>query len=340
MPFPQPDTLADIGALVAAMPGPDGVSASAAAEREGRLTKPPGALGRLERLAQWLATWQGRQPPRVARALVVVFAGSHGVTGQGVSAYPATVTAQMVRNFEAGGAAINQICRAVGAELRVVDLAETPTRDFTQGPAMDEAACAAAVAAGMAAVEDGIDLLAVGEMGIGNTAAAAAICHALFGGEAADWTGPGTGVAGAALARKVAAVAEGVAVNRTALGDPLQVLRCLGGREIAAMTGAILAARLGRVPVLLDGYVTGAAASVLHALDPGALDHCVAAHCSAEPAHRRLLEKLGQAPLLDLGMRLGEATGAALAIALVRAAAECHTGMATFAEAGVADKDE
>lgn len=335
----NPTSFADMTALVGAMPGPDGASTRQARERERELTKPPGALGRLEALAQWLAAWQGRHPPRVAQPLVLVFAGSHGVTRHGVSAYPPTVTAQMVRNFEAGGAAINQICRAVGAKLQVIDLAEAPTRDFTRGPAMDEAECASAMATGMEALTAGTDLLAVGEMGIGNTTAAAAICHGLYGGSAADWTGPGTGLAGVALARKTDVVGEAVATHRERTGDPLGILRCLGGREIAAMAGAILAARHTRVPVLLDGFVAGAAAAVLHALDKSALDHCVAAHVSAEPGHRRLLERLGMTPLFDFGMRLGEGSGAGLAIAIVRAAAECHAGMATFAQAGVADRD-
>ena len=187
----------------------------------------------------------------------------------------------------------------------------------------------------MMAVEPGIDVLAVGEMGIGNTTVAAALCLALFGGEAEDWTGPGTGVVGAALDRKREAVAAAVARHRPEAGDPFDVLRRLGGLEFAAMAGAILAARMGRVPVVLDGFSAGAAAAVLHAADPRALDHCVAGHVSAEPGHHRLLGRLGMRPLLDLGMRLGEASGATLALMLLKAAAACHADMATFAEAGV-----
>jgi nicotinate-nucleotide--dimethylbenzimidazole phosphoribosyltransferase len=256
-----------------------------------------------------------------------------------VSAYPSAVTAQMVRNFIVGGAAVNQLTAMVDADLRVYEMAlETPTADFTQGPAMDEETCARAMAYGMMAVEPGIDLLALGEMGIGNTTAAAAVCHALYGGAPADWTGPGTGVSGRALDAKVAAVADGVAANRAALDDPLHVLRCLGGQELAAIAGAVLAARLARIPVLLDGYTSCAAAAVLHAVDGALLDHCRIGHRSAEPAHAALAERLGQRPLLDLDMRLGEASGAALAIGIVRAAALCHGGMATFADAGVAGR--
>jgi nicotinate-nucleotide--dimethylbenzimidazole phosphoribosyltransferase len=187
----------------------------------------------------------------------------------------------------------------------------------------------------MMAVEPGIDALAVGEMGIANTTVAAALCMALFGGDAAAWTGPGTGVVGAALETKREVVAAAVARHRPAAHDPFDLLRRLGGLEFAAMVGAVLAARMGRVPVVLDGFSAGAAAAVLYAIDPRALDHCVAGHVSAEPGHRRLLEKIGKPALLDLGMRLGEASGATLALALLKAAVACHTGMASFAEAGV-----
>jgi nicotinate-nucleotide--dimethylbenzimidazole phosphoribosyltransferase len=339
--LPEPvASLDEIRRLIGALPGPDGAAAEAAAAREGQLTKPPGALGRLEVLAGWLAAWQGRHPPRVERPRVAVFAGNHGVAALGVSAYPAAVTAQMVQNFIAGGAAVNQLCRAADAELRVYEMAlEEPTADFTQGPALSDEECARAAAYGMMAVEPGIDLLCLGEMGIANTTAASAIASALFGGSAADWTGPGTGVAGPALRRKIEVVEAGLSRHREAFGDPLEVLRRLGGRELAAIAGAVIAARLARIPVLLDGFACTVAASVLVRLDPTALDHCQIAHCSAEPGHRRLLAALGRQPLLDLGMRLGEASGAALAIPLVRAAAACHAGMATFAEAGVSGKD-
>ena len=190
----------------------------------------------------------------------------------------------------------------------------------------------------MIAVDHGLHLLCLGEMGIGNTTSAAAICTALFGGVAADWVGPGTGVDGAGLARKAAAVDAGIAANRQALADPMQVLRCLGGLELAAIVGAVLAARLARTPVLLDGFACTAAAAVLWAVDPKALDHCLVAHVSAEPGHRHLLDRIGCQAVLDLGMRLGEGSGAALAINIVRAAVECHAGMATFDDAGVSGK--
>lgn len=322
------------------MPAPDATANAEAEAREATLTKPAGALGRLEELTSWLATWQGRHPPRLDRVRAVVFAGNHGVAARGVSAFPAEVTVQMVANFEAGGAAINQLCATNGIGLDVVALdLDRPTADFTAAAAMTEAECVAALNAGMAAVPDDADLLCVGEMGIANTTSAAALSAALFGGDGALWVGPGTGVDDAGLARKCEALNAGLTRHRDVLGDPAQVLACLGGREVAAMAGAVLAARLLGIPVLLDGYVCTAAAAVLERIQAGALDHALAAHRSAEPAHARLLERLGKSPLLDLGMRLGEGSGAALAVGLVRAALAAHVGMASFAEAGVAGRD-
>lgn len=330
----------DIRNLVKDIPGPDGDAVAACRAREGQLTKPPGALGRLENLSEWLCAWQGQHPPKSERVVVAVFAGNHGVVAQGVAAYPQEVTMQMVANFQSDGAAVNQICKSFDLGLKVFELAlERPTRDITQDAALDEAECAATMAYGMEATE-GCDILCVGEMGIGNTTIAAAICHGLFGGEAQDWVGPGTGVDAEGLKRKADAVRRAVALHKAHLGDPLEVLRRLGGRELAAMAGAVLAARLQRIPVILDGYVATAAAAVLYALRPDALDHCVAGHLSAEPAHRRLLEKLGLKPILALDMRLGEGSGAALAAGVVKAAANLHNGMATFASAGVSNKDD
>ena len=308
--------------------------------RDAQLTKPPGSLGELEHIVAWLAAWQGKARPSVDRPLVAVLAANHGVVAQGVSPYPPSVTRAMMENFAAGGAAINQICATFDLGLKVFELAlDIPTSDITQGAAMDEKSAAATFAFGMEAIAGGADLLALGEMGIGNTTIAAAIYLALYGGKAKDWVGRGTGVDDAGLARKIAAVETAVALHKPHLGDPLEVLRRLGGREIAAIAGAIMAARMERVPVVLDGYVVCAAAAILHALDPHALDHCIAGHLSAEGAHADVLARLGKKPLLALGMRLGEGSGAALAIGVIKAALACHTGMATFAQAGVANKD-
>ena len=329
----------DIRALMAHLPPLDEEAAAAIRTRDAQLTKPAGALGRLEDLVVWLGAVQAKAIPTASRPLVAVFAANHGVAARGVSPYPQSVTAAMVANFAAGGAAINQICGHLGLGLKVFELAlEIPTADIASGPALDEAGCAATIAFGMEAIH-GTDLLCLGEMGIGNTTVAAAIYAGLYGGPASDWVGRGTGVDEAGLARKVAVVEAAVALHRGHLGDPLEVLRRLGGREVAAMAGAILAARIERIPVILDGYVVCAAAAVLHAMDPAVLDHCVAGHRSAEGAHGEVLRRLGKVPLLDLGLRLGEGTGAALAAGVVRSALACHTGMATFAQAGVAEKD-
>lgn len=329
-------TLDALRGLLSTMPGADADAAAGAAERNGQLTKPPGALGRLEDLAQWYAAWRADPRPTLEAPQVIVFAGNHGVAARGVSAFPPEVTAQMVANFEHGGAAINQLAGAFGARLDVVALElDRPTADFTQAPAMSEDDCVAALRAGWDAVAPAVDLLVVGEMGIGNTTSAAAIAARLFGGAADDWTGTGTGVAGDALAAKTQVVADGLARHADA-GDGLDVLMRLGGRELAGMAGAIARARSLRIPVILDGFICTAAAACLERTQAGALDHCVAGHQSAEGAHARMLEALDKSPLLQLGLRLGEGSGAALAIGVLKGAVACHSGMATFAEAGVA----
>lgn len=329
----------DIRNLLKDLPGPDEAAIAKARAREGQLTKPPGALGRLESLSEWLCAWQAHHPPKAERIVVAVFAGNHGVVAQGVAAYPQEVTRQMVANFQNDGAAVNQICKSFGLGLKVFELAlEKPTRDITEAAALEEAECAATMAYGMEATE-GCDILCIGEMGIGNTTIAAAVAHGLFGGAAEDWVGPGTGVDAEGLKRKADAVRRAVDLHRAHLSDPLEVLRRLGGRELAAMAGAVLAARLQRIPVIIDGYVATAAAAVLKAIRPDALDHCIAGHLSAEPAHRRLLDRLEMKPLLDLGMRLGEGSGAAMAAGIVKAAADLHNGMATFESAGVSNKE-
>ena len=277
--------------------------------------------------------------PKLDKVKVFIFAGNHGVTAQGVSAYPSEVTVQMVANFASGGAAINQLARVAGAKLDVIPLdLDHPTGDFTQLPAMDEAAFLTAVSAGHEAVTSDLDLVCFGEMGIGNTTPAAALSTALFGGGAERWTGRGTGVDDAGLKRKIAAIDAGLRRNAAALSDPLKLAAALGGRELAAIFGATLAARHRNVPVLLDGFVCTAAAAPLAKLHPAGLAHALAAHVSAEAGHCRLLEALNLPPLLDLGMRLGEGSGACLAVGVVRSALECHARMASFAEAGVSEK--
>ncbi|WP_114185713.1 nicotinate-nucleotide--dimethylbenzimidazole phosphoribosyltransferase [Microvirga aerophila] len=329
----------DIRRLITTMPGPDEAAVEAVRLRERQLTKPAGSLGRLEWLSEWLAAWQGKPNPTADRPLVCVFAASHGVTARGVSAYPSEVNRQMLENFAAGGAAINQICASLGLGFKVFDLAiDMPTHDITEREAMDEKSCVATMAFGMEAIAGGTDLLAVGEMGIGNTTIAAAIYTALYGGPAGHWVGRGTGVDDEGLARKVATVEAAIERHKDHLKDPLEILSRLGGREIAAIVGAILAARMQRIPVVLDGYVATAAAAILHAIHPSTIDHCIAGHLSAEGAHQDVLARLGKIPLLALGMRLGEGSGAALAVGIVKSAAAVHRDMATFGQAGVSER--
>lgn len=321
---------------LAALPAPDRAARDAAAARQARLTKPPGSLGQLEEIALFVAGWHGTARPRVARGRALVFAGNHGVVARGVSAFPAAVTAQMVANFAAGGAAINALAAAAGLALSVVALdLDRPTEDFTTGPAMTVDDCLAALDAGAAAIGDA-DLLVLGEMGIGNTTAAAALAAASFGGAGADWVGPGTGVDAAGVQRKAAIVDMALAHHAGHLDQPFEILRRVGGREIVAIAGAIVAARHARIPVLLDGFIGTAAIAPLARGNAAITGHCLAGHCSAEPGHRRLLDRLGLSPLLLLDMRLGEGSGAAVAAQIVRAALAAHDEMATFAEAGVA----
>lgn len=337
MPAPF-DSLAGFRALLADAPAPHAMALLAAEERNAMLTKPPGALGRLEEIAVWYAAWRGDPRPQITRPQIAIFAGNHGIAAQGVSAFPAEVTAQMVGNFEAGGAAINQLARTFGADFSVTPLAlDTPTADFTAAPAMTEDEVVAALAAGWEALGPETDLFIPGEMGIGNTTSAAAIGAALFGGSGADWCGRGTGVDDAGLDRKVAVVEAGLAAHAGHLDDSLEVLRRLGGREIAAMAGAIACARMARVPVILDGFIATSAAAVLAQAAPGALDHVIAGHASDEAGHMRFLNEIGLDPILSLGMRLGEGSGGALALGVLQGAVACHSGMARFDEAGVSE---
>lgn len=315
------------------------INADAVAGAEARnatLTKPAGALGLLEELAIWYAGWRGDARPSLDAPQVIVFAGNHGVAARGVSAFPPEVTEQMVMNFEHGGAAVNQLAKTFGAKMDVHALSlDRPTQDFTQAPAMSEAELLEALNTGWNAVDTAADLLVVGEMGIGNTTPAAAIAARFYGGGADRWVGRGTGVDDAGLAIKSETVALGL--DRHASTAPLDVLANLGGREIAAMTGAMGRARVLGLPMLIDGFIATAAASVLHQIAEHGLDHAVAAHCSVEGAHQEMLRELGKEPILTLGLRLGEGSGAALAIGILKGAIACHSGMASFAEAGVSD---
>ena len=334
-----------------------------ARERQNNLTKPPGSLGRLEELGVRLAAIQQTSKPHLGKGAVVVAAADHGVTAEGVSAYPAEVTPQMVLNFLAGGAAVNQIARAANAEVYVLDVGvngpEFPaherllaarvrpgTGNIAREPAMSPAEALAALQAGQnaarRAVSEGAELLAAGDMGIGNTTAAAALTAALLGLPAAEVTGRGTGVDDAAYARKVEVVERALERARGELGDleradPLEVAAQLGGLEIAAAAGVFLAGAEAGLPVVTDGFPVTAGALLAARLEPNLTGYLFAGHRSLEPGHARQLEALGLEPLLDLNLRLGEGTGAVLAFPVLRAAAEVLAGMATFDEAGVSE---
>lgn len=308
-----------------------------ARKHQAQLTKPPGSLGKLEDIAIWLAGWQRLVKPQINNGQCLIFAGNHGVVAKGVSSFPAEVTKQMVLNFEAGGAAINQLCREAGLSLTVTPLQlDVPTGDISEDMAMTPDEVINAMNAGANALDSNCDYLVVGEMGIGNTTAAAALSMARFGGSADQWVGPGTGLDDAGIARKARIVDEAFARHGCQNNNPVLLLAHYGGRELAAIAGAVLAARLSSTPVMLDGFISSAAASALTAGNQlSVLDHCKISHMSVEPGHLRLALALRKQPIIDLGMRLGEGSGAATATLLVRAALATHNGMATFSEAGV-----
>lgn len=318
---------------LAGLPGPDLGAAAQVRERAAHILRPAGALARLDDLAAWMAAWQHTATPAVRRPVVVIFAADHGVAAAGVSRYPADVTAAMLEAFRAGRSTINAFAAVAGATVHAVDVGVgRPTGDIRIEPAMTPARFEEAVEAGCRVVDSlDADLLVLGEMGIGNTTAAAAVAAALAGGTVDAWVGRGTGVDDAGLERKRVAVGQAVA-RIAGVTDPLEVLREVGGAELVAIAAAIVAARHRQLPVVLDGYVVTAAALPLVAVRPDALDHGIAGHCSAEPGHRRLLERLGKEPLLDLGMRLGEGSGAMAAVPLVAMACAGVTQVPTFEE--------
>ena len=321
--------------LLVRAPGPDREAEAAVAGRARQVLRPSGALARLDELAAWLAAWQGTSRPAVRRPAAVVFAADHGVAASGVSAYPAEVTAAMLKALREGAATACVLARQVGATLDVVDVGVgEPTGDLARQAALDPARFRACVQAGRDAVAAlDADLLVLGEMGIGNTTAAAAVTAILLGRSAEESTGRGTGVDDAGLARKRAAVSA--ARRRVGAASPMEALRQAGGAELAALAGAALEARLRRLPLVLDGFVVTAAVTPLELLSPGALANAVAGHRSAEPGHQALLARLGLRPLLDLDMRLGEASGALAAVPLLRLAAAAVTEVATFADWGL-----
>ena len=353
-------TEADLQRLVDSIEPLDDVAMAAAGRRQARLTKPPGSLGRLEELSVWLAGVRREAVPRIESKVIVTAAADHGVARSGVSAYPREVTAQMVLNFLRGGAAVNVLARQIGARVIVVDAgvdAELPahpwllhrsagrgTADFTEGQAMSRIQATRCILAGAGLAREqialGADAIAAGDMGIGNTSASAAITAVFTGLPVASVTGRGTGVTDERLAHKIAMIERAIQLNRPDPADGIDVLARVGGFEIGFLAGVLLGAAAGRRPAVLDGFISGAAGLIACAIAPGARDYLLASHCSAELGHRALLAHLGKRPLLDLGMRLGEGTGAALGIGILEAAARCLSEMATFDEAGVSNSDE
>lgn len=312
----------DIRNLLEGLPPADEEARAAAAAHTAALAVPEGALGRLADIASWMATWAAMTKPAVTRPLIAIFAGTHGVAAAIPGAVP-NATHRLVELYAAGGAPVNQLALGAEAGLKVFDLAlDMPVPDIRSGEALSEAACAATMAFGMEAIAGGTDLLCLGAAGEGGRIAAAALMAALFGGAPEDWTAPDQPFANEA-------VAAALATHQGHLADPLEALRRVGSRELAAIAGAILAARYQRIPVLLDGFVTCAAAALLWKLEPSALDHCLAAHVSADPAHARLLATIGKRPLLETGIALEEGAGAALALGLVKSALAVHGGTVT-----------
>lgn len=326
----------NLAVLLGQLPEPDMGAVAIVRERAARVLRPAGALARLDEVAIWLAGWQRTTRPRVEAPAAVVFVANHGVAAEGVSAYSADVTEEMLRALRVGVATAAVMARALGVRLSVVDVGVgKPSGNLAREPALTETRFEECFAAGRRSVADlETDLLVLGEMGIGNTTSASAVSAALFGGPAEEWTGRGTGIDDATFARKVAVVES--ASRRVGEGtEPLEVLRQVGGPELVALAGAAVEARLRSVPLVLDGFVVTAACAALEAAQNGALDHCIAGHCSREPGHRLLLEKLGKEPLLDLGLGLGEGSGALASVPLLKLAAVCVTEVATFEEWGL-----
>ncbi len=336
---------------------------SQARERTARLVMPPRALGRLHEIGERLCGMQGTLKPKIGRKAVLVMAGDHGVVAEGISAFPQEVTGAMIRTFLAGGAGINAIARHVGAEVWVADMGVIPdldaaslkngnrllvrkigrgTRNLARGPAMAPEAALKAVLTGFelasSLIKKGVDLLGTGDMGIGNTTPSAAIGAVLTGKSIEDMVGRGTGIDDQGLSRKREAIRRGIDVNRPDPRDGLDVLAKVGGFEIGGIAGIVLACAHHRKPVVVDGFISTAGALIAHSLCPAAADYMFAGHCSEEPGHRRMLDHLKLAPILNLGMRLGEGTGGALAMSVIEAAVRVMTEVMTFEEAGVPDQ--
>jgi len=319
----------DLRDLIAKVPAFDANSQQQALNRQAEIALPSGELGKLADLAVWLAAWQGICPPKINKPQIVVFASSHGVAERGVSAYGIDETKSKIDALTNGKGAVNQIAGTVGCGLKIVELApELPTPDITNGAALSEQDCAATFAFGMEAVSEKPDLVGMGVVGAGATTSAAAVSLALYGGTASFWAQSGSAIQKPDLVvAKSQAIDAALIRHRGKLDDPLQVMRRLGGRDIAAVAGAIIAARYQNIPVVLDGFVAAASAAILHSIEPTCIDHCIAGAVTFRDSHHALLDRIGKKPVLDLGMGLGDGSGAAIAISVLQAAAACHSGI-------------
>jgi len=319
----------DLHSLITNVPGGDEEARLAAQARQAEIAVPSGELGRLSDLAIWLATWQGGSAPTAARPQIVVFASSHGVAKHGVSTYGWQETQTKIQTLTSGKGSVNQIAGTIGCGLRIIELApEMPTPDIRTNAALSEPDCAATFAFGMEAVTETPDILGLGVVGAGATSAAAAVSLALYGGSAAFWAKSGSAVKEPDMLRaKAQAIDEALLHHRGKLDDPLSILRRLGGRDLAAVAGAIIAARYQKIPVVLDGFVAAAGAAILHSIAPNSIDHCIAGSVTYRDSHHALLDRISKKPVLDLGLGLGDGSGAALCMASLKAAAACHNGI-------------
>ena len=313
--------------------------ANLAKNHQNSLTKPKGSLGKLEKYAIWMAGWQKKKKPTMNNFQCLVFVGNHGIAKKNVSAYPSEVTKQMVKNFKNGGAAINQLCDLSNIALSVIPInLDKPTKDFSEEKAMNLSETLSAMQLGYNSVPKKCDLLILGEMGISNTTSATAISCALFNTPVKKWTGLGTGISAKTLKNKISIIKKGLKLHGKKFDSVIEILSCYGGREMAAIAGSVIAARVRGIPILLDGFVSTASAATLTIFDKNFLEHCLISHLSSEPGHKGIILKLKKEPILDLNMKLGEASGGAVAALIIKAALVTHNKMATFSQAGVSKK--
>jgi nicotinate-nucleotide--dimethylbenzimidazole phosphoribosyltransferase len=317
------------------MPNIDEEAVELVRKRDSNLLKPSGSLGLLEELVEWVSGWQGSYPPRIDNLSLSIFVSNHGTaTNHRISPFPTSVTEALVKSFRAEHAVVNQICKTHNIGLQVFDLAiEVPTNDITKEPAMLENDCITTILFGREALSSNPDILCLGDAGIGNTTIASAICSALYGEDVEEWVGSGTGADQEMIEKKIEVIKKSLITHKNR--EPFQILRCFGGREFAAIAGAIIAARFERVPVILDGFPVCAAAAILYEISPSSIDHCYVGHRSAELGHSKLLEKINKTPLIDFKMRLGEGSGAAMAMPIIMSAINIHNNTSTFEEADV-----